>query len=144
MSFSIYIVYYHISQNYFDNAKQLVKQEHISQNLIIEKESVFNTLTNIELQKRYKKLKIEGSVDIKNLDSSTKIPPIVIDINGILWEKIEINKNYYNDYNTFNFEYDFYTPFITNLKNKNIKIYFWNTSKSNIEIKNTDISIIAK
>ena len=144
VSFSIYIVYYHISQNYFDNAKQLVKQEHISQNLIIEKESVFNTLTNIELQKRYKKLKIEGSVDIKNLDSSTKIPPIVIDINGILWEKIEINKNYYNDYNTFNFEYDFYTPFITNLKNKNIKIYFWNTSKSNIEIKNTDISIIAK
>ncbi len=140
--FTIYIPYYYISQSNFSNAKDIVKQEYISENFIVEKESVYNTFANIKLNKRYKIIKIEGSVDIKNLDPNTKIPPIVVEINGVLWDKIDINKKYNNNFNTFNFKYNYYAPFIVNLKNKNVKLYFWNTSKSNIEVDNVKISIL--
>ena len=92
--------------------------------------------------KKYKTIKIEGSVDIRNLEPNTKIPPIVVEINGVLWDKIDINNNFNNDFKTFNFKYNYYAPFVVNLKNKNVKLYFWNTSKSNIEVNNVNVSIL--
>lgn len=140
--FSIYIVYYYVSLNNFKNAKQIVKQEHISENFIVEKESVYSTFTRIKFNKKHKSLKIEGSMDIKNLDPNTVIPPIVIEINGLLWDKIEINQDFNDDFNKFNFKYNYRPNFINSLRNKTIKLYFWNTSKSNIEVKNVNISIL--
>lgn len=144
ISLSIYIPYYYISQNKFDNAKQIVKQEHISDNFIVEKESVYNTFLNTAFEKNHKTIKIEGSMDIKNLKHAADIPPIVIEINGILWDKIDINKRFDNkDFNEFKFKYDYYVPFTNSLKNKTIKLYFWNTSKASIELKNINVSILA-
>lgn len=140
--FSIYVVYYYIRQSSFNNAKQIVKQEYISDNFIVEKESVYSTFTKINLGKRYKTVKIEGSVDIKNLDSNAKVPPIVLEINDVLWEKFEINKDCNDNFTTFNFNYNYRTPFVKSLKNKTIKLYFWNTSQSNIEVKNVNVSIL--
>lgn len=143
ITFSLYTLYYFVSQSNFDNAEQIVKEEHISDNFVIEKESVYNTFTNVKMNKNHKTIKIQGSVEIKNLNPGSKIPPIVVEIKGLLWEKIDVKGDFNQDFNEFKFKYDYYTPVINNLKDKNVKIYFWNTTKSNIELKDVNVSILA-
>lgn len=125
--------------------KQIVKEEDISENIMIVNELEYGTIANIDFDKKYRTIKIEGSMDIKKHKPNTKIPPFVIQIDKVLWDKIDIKDDFsVDDFRTFEFKYNYHVPFIHHLKNKTMKLYFWNTSDSNIEIKNIDVSVLAK
>lgn len=140
--FSCYILYHFVNQSYFTKKEQIAKTELISENLRVERDTEYATFAVVELDKRYKAFEIEGSMDIKNLNPKAKIPPIIVEVKGILWDKINVKGNY-DDFGRFNFKYDYYAPFIRSLEDKDLKIYFWNTSKSNIAVENIDISVFA-
>lgn len=139
----VYLIYYYVSQSKSTNTEQIVDKEDVVDNMIVEKDCVYNTFANIKINKKYKTLKIEGSMDLKNMNPKDKLPPIVIEIKDVLWDKVYIpEENNTSDFNNCTFKYEYYCPFIKNLKNKDVKLYFWNTRKSNIELKNIDVSII--
>lgn len=140
---SIYVVGYYIVQTKSKNKEQIVKKGDIVDNLSIKYDCVYNTFANLTIDKRYKTLKIEGSMDLKNMNPSDKLPPIVIEIKGVLWDKVYIPEKYNtSDFNNCTFKYEYYCPFIKNLKNKDVKLYFWNTRNSNIELKNINVNIV--
>ena len=41
----------------------------------------------------------------------------------------------------YSFDYEYACPFISNLKNKDVKLYFWNKDKTNFEYRNVSFSI---
>lgn len=143
--FSVYLLYYYYCQINLSNAEQIAQKGNTSENIMIENKSTYSTIANIDFDKNHKTIKIEGSMDIKKLKPNTKIPPIVIQIDEVLWDKIDIKDSFsVNDFSSFELKYDYYVPFISHLKDKTMKLYFWNTSDSNIEIKNIDVSVLAK
>lgn len=144
VAFMLYVVYYVVSQSNYSMAKQIVEENSIVENYDVERDSVYNTFASIAMEERYKTIMISGEMDIRSVGSNISMPPIVVEINDVLWEKIEIPKKYNTtDFNTFDFKYTFYCPFTENLKGKTLKLYFWNKQKSSIELNNIDISILA-
>lgn len=140
--FSAYVVYYYADQSKSKNVEQIVKAENVVKNLIVTSDCEYNTFVNLKMDKRYKVLEIEGSMDLKKINPNEKLPPIIIDIDGVLWDKIYIpEKNITSDFKNYTFKYEYYCPFIKKLKNKDMKIYFWNTQKAELELKNINVSI---
>lgn len=137
---SSYILIYFINQNNFDNVKKYSDYESV-ENISISSTKEYSDITKVHIDKRSKKLKIEGYLDIKK-DTDSKLPPLVLDIEGILWKELKLTEtNVTSDFNTYSFDYEYACPFINNLKNKDIKLYFWNKDKTNFEYRNVSFSI---
>ncbi len=134
-----YILIYFVNQNNFENVKKYTDYES-DKNISICHNREFSDITKIHIDKRCKKLKIEGSLDIKKEEDS-KLQPLVLDIKGILWTELNLSEIFTSEFNTFSFSYEYACPFINNLKNKDIKLYFWNKDKTNFEYKNVSFSI---
>lgn len=138
--FASYTLYYFISQRVSTDVDQIAGKEQISDSYIVKNNSEFNTFANVNIDKRYKTIRIEGSMDLKNLKPNAKIPLLIIEINGVLWDKIQV-KGDYHDFEEFKFSYVYHVPIIKSTKNKDLKIYFWNTQKAELELKNINVSI---
>lgn len=142
VTISIYILYYFSCFISPKNEKELLTKEMYVANKEIMENDTYTTVTSINFDKNYKKLKIEGSLDISNYDTSKDFPLLILDINGKLWHKYVIPKEL-NTQNgkKFIFSYEYYTPFIETLKGGYLKMYFWNTTKTHSQFNNTNLSI---
>lgn len=142
--FSIYILAHFIRQNNYDNMDKIHTYESV-ENVSITDQQEYHDIVNIKIDERGKKIKIEGSFDLKNNDIDSDLPFLVLDINGLLWEKIDIpTKSNTSDFESINFDYEYCCPFINNLKGRTIKLYFWNNNKSSFEYQNMTLSISTK
>ena len=84
-------------------------------------------------------------MDIKKNDDNSKLPHLILDIENILWHELKLSEtNTDSDYNTYSFDYNYACPFISNLNNRDIKLYLWNKDKVDYEYKNIKISILTK
>ena len=137
---SSYILIYFINQNNFDNVKKYSDYESV-ENISISSTKEYSDITKVHIDKRSKKLKIEGYLDIKK-DTDSKLPPLVLDIKGILWKELKLHETATDScFSTYSFDYEYACPFISNLKNKDVKLYFWNKDKTNFEYRNVSFSI---
>ena len=99
-------------------------------------------MANVKFDKTYKSITINGSFDMMSTDTTTKLPSLVIDINGLLWDKFVIPESLNtSEYNKYEFSYQYNCPFYKTLKGKKLKLYFWNTGKNSMEAKNIQVSV---
>lgn len=137
-----YIIGYYIflNVNVFD--KELENFETLSDEVTVKDDLQYIDVANVKFDKTYKSITINGSFDMMSTDTTTKLPSLVIDINGLLWDKFVIPESLNtSEYNKYEFSYQYNCPFYKTLKGKKLKLYFWNTGKNSMEAKNIQVSV---
>lgn len=114
----------------------------ITEAAVIGTDNTYTRITYFDIDKRYSNIQIEGSLEYKTTDITGNTIPIVIEMPGVLWEKIDLPAEYAtNEYKEFHFSHRYIAPFVTNLNKIPIKIYFWNHNNESGEFRNAKVSI---
>ena len=141
--FSIFILYYIYSQTYSDK-KDITSEFQIEKNKIVDKNTMYTFLSEHILDNKYKSISVEGELDIKSLDSTAKAPYLVMEIKGIMWEKVKVPENYNaSNYSKLKFSYKCDFLFTQCLKNKKVKLFMWNPDKGTAEVNNVNFKVYA-
>lgn len=109
---------------------------------IVEAGSEYAKLAVIDFDQHYPTLHIQGSFETRSLDTLAPLPSVVMNINGLLWTRLEIPKEYNtSSYQTYRFDHNYQCPFIKNLRGKELNIFFWNNQKGQMEFKNAKVEL---
>lgn len=137
----IYVFGYFIIQNLdrFEHSKAF---ENNAVSGVVATDVEYRDFAKAAIDERMIAIHINGSVDITSLDITADLPWLVLDIPGIIWDRIEIPKSFNNgDTQRFEFSYRYLTPFNKSLKGKNVKMYFWNKAHGSLRFENAEISL---
>ena len=105
-----YILIYFVNQNNFDNVKKYSEYKS-AENVSISNNKEYSDIAKIHIDKKSKKIKIEGFLDIKK-DNDSKLPPLVLNIKGILWTELKLSETAITaDFNTYYFDHEYACSF---------------------------------
>lgn len=140
--FFAYIISYYIGLNTNKFEKEFDDFESKPSEVVVTPNDEFGRLAMLDFEENISSLRIDGSFDLTSLDTLAELPVIVIDIKGLLWDRLVIPESFNTpEGKTYQFSYRYNRPFNQKIDDKTLKIYFWNTKKSSLEAKNIDISI---
>lgn len=99
-------------------------------------------LAKSSFDQRLLALSFKVSFDVCSLDTTAKLPLLVISIPGMLWKIVELPAEY-NTNEMWHYEYTdiFLCPFAQNTKQKRMDVYFSNREKGMMEYKNAKVEI---
>lgn len=87
-------------------------------------------------------LDIKGCFDITSYDTKAPLPYLVVEIESLLWDFIEIPKNFNSESTQrYDFSYRYLCPFNKKVKGRQIKVYLWNNHNCSVKVENVDISM---
>jgi peptidoglycan/LPS O-acetylase OafA/YrhL len=141
LAFFVYVFGYFIAQN-LDRLENTSAFEDNTVSGVIASDAEYYNFAKTDFEERMIVLSINGSVDITSLDTSADLPWLVLDIPGVIWDRIEIPKSFNNgETQKFEFSYRYLTPFNKSLKGKNVNMYFWNRKHGSMRFENAEISL---
>lgn len=99
-------------------------------------------LANRSFDQRLLALSLKVSFDVCSLDTTAKLPLLVISIPGMLWKSVELPAEYNTD-KLGHYEYteQILCPFVQNTKHKRLEVYFSNREKGIMEYQNAKVEI---
>lgn len=143
--FFLSFLWYYLAQNIngFDN--KVTTSESQLESGIVKKDTQTLSLSNLLLDQRCIALRVDASFDVYSLDTLSPLPSIVLEIDDLIWTKIDIS----NEYNTsishrYEFVYDYVVPWVKNTKGKRIKLYFWNPQQGAMQFDNAIVNLYYK
>ena len=140
--FFAYVIAFYVMQNCKTPEKEIENYEIKPTEISASSDVEYASFAKVEFDMKPVILKIEGSFDLMSLDSVSRLPIIVIDVAGVLWDKIIIPEDFNtSEFKRFDFSYEYRCPLNKNLKGKMLKVYFWNNSRCSFEAKDIDISV---
>lgn len=140
--FFAYVLAYYVIQNKRSPEKEMEVFQIKPTEVSVSNDTEYVGIANVKLDARPVILKIEGSFDMTSLDTVSRLPIIVYDIAGVLWDKTVIPQEFNTSrHNRYSFSYEYKCPLNKSIKGKNLKVYFWNNSKGSIEAKDIELTV---
>lgn len=137
-----YVIAYYIIQNGKTPEKEIENYEIKPAELSVGSDVDYAHIAKVKFDVRPIKIKIEGSFDMMSLDTVSRLPIIVLDISGVLWDNIVIPEDLNtSEYKKFDFSYEYSCPWNKNLSGQSLKVYFWNNKRCSIEAKDIELSV---
>ena len=140
--FAGYVFTYYILMNVKEKTEQQIAVETGDAGLQVDKEESFVSMANYTFSKNGFWMQIEGNFDMRSLDTIADLPSVVIDIAGCYWNSVAMPTSF-NDGQThhYEFKFDYKRPFVRNIRDKKMKVYFWNNKQGFIEVDNLDVKL---
>lgn len=140
--FFAYIISYYISLNTKKFEKTVERYETKINEAIIKSDWTYFNIAQVNFDKKQSSINIEGSFDIMSMDTTKELPLFIIQISDKYWQRFTIPEKFNTSKcNKYEFSYRFDCPFYQNLNGKTIKLFFWNTKNTTIQVKDLDLSI---
>lgn len=141
--FAVYLFTYYIL---LSAAKETVKQiavETGDAGLRVDKDREYVSIAAFDFPRDSRWLRIDGEFDMKSLDTQAVMPLVVLELaNGRYWTSALIPASY-NDGQPhhYEFHFEYKRPFVTHIKGRKLKMYFWNNMQGFIEADKLDVKL---
>lgn len=143
--FSIYLLFHFCKEKAFYANKNNTPTYVNTDTIKVTNTQKYGNVASLTFDEKDKILKINGSFDIKSNDDNSKLPFLIIGIDGYFWKKLIIPEEFNSpNFNTYDFHLEYSCSFIDNLKGRKLKLFFLNENMSNFEYKDIKVSINTK
>lgn len=138
--FFTWVLGYYVWQNLAYKSLQPLEAKIQVETGSVERTDDFVGLGICHLEKNYPVLRMKGHLELKSADDQSVLPFLVISIPNACWKCYELKAST-DGWLRYDFDDVFSRPFVVGVKDKDMKVYFWNRQGSELQFRDARLEV---
>jgi len=141
--FFVFVLGYYVGQNLNRYDAEMSEYELQVESGAVAHQQEYVSLARSTFHQSHSLVRIQVSFDFCSLDTQAPLPSVVLEVKDALWKRMDLPaEDNTAEMKHYEFTYDYACPFVKNLKDKPMKIYFWNPGKGSIKFDNAKVTVL--
>ena len=140
--FAAMVLGYFVAQNLNRYDREVSDYELTVESGTVAANQEYVSLARTSFEKGHPTVRFQVSFDYASLDTQAPLPSVVLEVKGVLWKRMDLPAEGNTlEQKHYEYTYDFSCPFVKTLKDKQMKIYFWNPGKGSVKFENAKVTV---